>query len=382
MRNISTKKKLNKKSGLKNKKSEAKKKPNKSNSFGFYINFLIVFLIIIVSSLKMGPLSNKLVQHRYLWDTKTYIYGIETMQKYINMQKPELILLGNSTLRQGIIGDKFNKKTKIPTLRVFFGGSGAAWFYLTVKNVITKAKHKPKKLAIFFWDNALTDTQWGVKGQYQPVVDMTSLPEEPLLDRLSFLNEMSEEAYFLSSNWTIYQKKNIYRTEFDNYIKRKVASWFGKSEEELNLSIKNTFSDSLFNKKLYNEYFEKDLENKATYQFKEKLSESYLPTIINLIDQAGIELIFVRVKKRLNIKGDSQKLKNYMVELKKYLKEKNIPLLDYSQDERLKYEHFADDHHLNGTGQQIFTDIFAKDIVDYTKDIKRDSVILFRDLGI
>lgn len=362
-------------------KKTSKKKETHLKEFLLYFSLIAIVLFIV--SQKTGPINDKLVQHRYVWDPNTYLYGISPMQKAIEREKPKFILLGNSTLRQGIIGKEFNELTKVPTQRVFFGGSSAPWWYLTIKNVITKAKHKPQKLAIFFWGNSLTDTKNGAKGKYQAVLDMTSLPDEPLIDRLTFLDQMSDEAFFMSKKWSIYQKRNEMKASFDSYVKMKVGNWFGIEENYVDTAIIKTFADNNMNKELFDKKMIEELNYNNSKLFKNQVENSYLPEIIRLVKESGIELMFVRVKKRssTSFEEETEEMQKYILDLKKYAEKNAVHYLSFAYDNRLEEDCFSDASHLNAKGQDIFTKIFAEKVNPYIADMKIDTIPLIRDLG-
>ncbi|MEZ4887248.1 MAG: hypothetical protein R3E32_21125 [Chitinophagales bacterium] len=357
----------------------------------------IIYLSIVVGvmflvNLFSGPLNPNIVEHHYTWDPKTYGLAVEPLKKNITKQKPDLILLGNSQLRHSIDSKKFIELTNVPTIRIFFGGSGPAWWYLVMKNVIDKAKHKPKKIAIFFSDNMLTDTERGVKGRHQLVADMMTVAEEPLLDWLSFLEGMTKEEYFMNSHWSTFQKRNKFKTGFEIQTKEILGkTLLGMEKEEIDIAIDNVFDYDKMDKSLFNNRFqieidtESDLEKKAL-NFDEKLPNSYLPEIVRYANQNEIQLIFVRAPKRSDLEGipESIEMIQYISDLQKYCEEQNILLLDFSKNTQLSLSHFNDNVHLNKEGQKIFTQIFADEIEPYVQDIKKPEKITrkYSDIGI
>ncbi|MGB1242188.1 MAG: hypothetical protein ACPG49_06685 [Chitinophagales bacterium] len=347
-----------------------------------------IFLgVLFLVNLASGPSNKKVNNHSYSWDPKTYPLAIQPMKKGINQQKPDLILMGNSQLRQGIIADDFIQLTNVATTRVFFGGSGAAWWYLVMKNVIDKAKHKPKKLALFFRDNLLTGTQNGIKGQYKPVVDMVSLPEEPLLERLTFSEDMSSEAYLMNTYWTTHQKRKNFKLGFERTVKEDIgASLLGLEEQEIDTIIQNVFADENMDQAIFEARFQLDMKNKASFNFNEDLPNSYLPEIIRLAKKNNIELIFVRVKLKKYTEegeGESPEMSQYMKELKQYLKTQETPLLDFSKNKKLTAKHFSDHIHLNKEGQKIFTKAFAAKIAPLINSLRQKEIPKgYKDIGI
>ncbi len=373
----------------KSKKRSLNKKTVWKNRLAHAAAHIGIFLgVLLLVNLASGSSNKKVNNHSYSWNPKTYPLAIKPMQKGINKQKPDLILMGNSQLRQGIIADDFIQLTNVATTRVFFGGSGAAWWYLVMKNVIDKAKHKPKKLALFFRDNLLTGTQNGVKGQYKPVVDMVALPKEPLLEKLTFSEDMSTEAYLMNTYWTTHQKRKNFKLGFERTVKEDIgASLLGLEKQEIDTIIQNVFADEKMDSVLFAARFELDMKNRTSFDFTKDLPNSYLPEIIRLAKKNNIELVFVRVKLRRYTEegeGESSEMSQYMKELKQYLKTQEIPLLDFSKNKKLTAKHFSDHIHLNKEGQKIFTKAFASKIAPLISPLRQAEKITkkYTDIGI
>ena len=88
-----------------------------------------------------------------------------------------------------------------------------------------------------------------------------------------------------------------------------------------------------------------------------------LAIIIALTEGAGIRLIFVRLKQGRHVLGkrDSKVLAAYIGDLRAHLDAHCIPLLDFTQDERITIHHFGNGDHLNRQrGRRLFTEILAE----------------------
>ena len=75
--------------------------------------------------------------------------------------------------------------------------------------------------------------------------------------------------------------------------------------------------------------------------------------------------MFVRTKRRRDAqhRGEPQRLKEYMKNLKNYLDGKNAPLLDFTYDQRISLEYFGHGDHLSKTkGKQLFTRLLAEEM--------------------
>ena len=93
--------------------------------------------------------------------------------------------------------------------------------------------------------------------------------------------------------------------------------------------------------------------------------------MIELAERNDIKLMFVRVKRRKDAedKPQPQPLQQYAKDLKQYLNRNNIPLFDFTSDQRITLEYFgAGDHLSKSKGQQFFTRLLAEEMKKYLKD--------------
>ena len=344
------------------KKNRKKKQPWQSNFIKIIAHVVVFVVVVVLLNAAFGSVRKRLVMHTYNWDPETYVYGINPMKQSIGSQQARYLLLGNSTLRQGIVLDSFVRQTQVPSIKVYFGGSGAAWWYLTVKNVISKLPQKPEKLFVFFHDYELTDTQQGIKGKYQPVADMTSLPYEPLDDRLSFMDTMTADSHFLNMNLVMYQKKEKFKTQFNTWVKGMAPT--KNKAIKLNEAIAASFADSLMDTEIYDMYLTRDLKVKASKSFRKAYKHSYLPEILRICKKARIEPVFVRIKKKNNFVPDAERADflPYITDLKEFMEDEAYTLLDFSAAPELTDELFADGSHLNPDGQIVFTKLLSEKV--------------------
>jgi hypothetical protein len=95
--------------------------------------------------------------------------------------------------------------------------------------------------------------------------------------------------------------------------------------------------------------------------FKGQVNQSFLPEIIRLCKENGIQLILVHERTLLfpSAAAEPKALQQYKRDLAEYLKANDIPLLDFSYDPRLPAEYFTDVLHMNATGKAAFTQLLA-----------------------
>ena len=93
--------------------------------------------------------------------------------------------------------------------------------------------------------------------------------------------------------------------------------------------------------------------------------KTFLPHIMSICIQNGIDLAFVMVKRLRDTQPGRQPqgLMEYMKSLKVYLAEHGIKFIDYSNNTDLKPYHYGKGDHLNAEeGRPFFTSILSEDL--------------------
>jgi hypothetical protein len=111
------------------------------------------------------------------------------------------------------------------------------------------------------------------------------------------------------------------------------------------------------------------LYSQPRLDFKSQARDSFLPEMIRLTKEKGVELILVRLK---SLGTPTEGLgrftvKSYIADLTDYAAGQNIPFLDYGEDPRLRNEYYSDSLHLNKTGRGVFTRILADGLLTILK---------------
>ena len=102
--------------------------------------------------------------------------------------------------------------------------------------------------------------------------------------------------------------------------------------------------------------------------------KTFLGQIVQLCREKGIQLFFVRVKRRRDLIAGQQTgaLLAYMEKLQNYLDKNDILLLDYSGDVRIEKKHFGHGDHLNRQGgRAMFTSLLADDLQENIRSLNR-----------
>jgi hypothetical protein len=297
------------------------------------------------------------------------------LQRTIEQTKPDVILLGNSMLGEGIDPTQFEKLSGQKTISFHQGGSESAYWYLFIKNIILPAKLHPKFLLLFFRDNFLTEPDFRVGGSYENIISSIATNSEPILDSLAYHNKIDFFGLIVMRLFNRYHKKENLRAFLENGTKTAIESILGAKSGRVQLAIDHTFQANNIIPELATsqEIAADQTVSKTSYLFDAAVQKSFLPSIIEEAKTQGLKLIFIRVKRRRDIVPGAQpkELLQYIQDLKQYLFSQDLPIIDFTNDERIRLEHYADGDHLGKSGRELFTSILAESMDPFFKGQER-----------
>lgn len=284
--------------------------------------------------------------------------------KALNEKKPEIVLLGDSTLQVGVDAPELARLTGKSTLNAAIPGSASALWYLILKNNIVDASHHPRYLIVISRDSILTAPGYRVQGSYFTLLDEYAAHNEPILLKRSFLNLMNPLDRLADQYVPLYGARVQARKELDGLVRYAVPGWMGCDPTCTDSAMRDTFGAADLEPGQLRDAVaaaERYLYTPSQLDFPAQVDQSYLPEMIRLTKAHDIQLIIVRIKTRASGMGDieSQALKNYISDLSAYLNENHVPFLDFGTDLRLKNEYFMDSIHLNEEGKKVFTQILG-----------------------
>lgn len=288
----------------------------------------------------------------------------------LNSYQPEIVLLGNSMVGRNVNHMLLQSELKRKVSKFALGGSSSRWWYLMTKNVIAKANPTPKTLIIFFNDHILTDPKYRLNSANQLMNEYFYEGEELLLEELSY-----DAASALYRKLPIYDKKHFVNDAITEGLKNTVSSLTKTPTKRLSNALDKSFDESQLIQEIITAQQLEDARAKDEQKlnFNYLINRSFLPHIIQLTKDHGIQLILVRVKARwaaLNEPG-TPKLKQYIEDMKAYLGQQNVPFMDYTYDDRVTLEMYAEGNHLSETGMNQFTrETFAGDLKALLKQLK------------
>lgn len=283
----------------------------------------------------------------------------------INTEHPDIVLLGDSTLSDGVDADRLAVLTGKKIVKFDVHGSASAFWFLLLKNNIVIAEAPPPAVVIVFHDTMMTAPGYRVHGSYFVQLDEFAKKEEPVLLEKSYLNLMNPLEKAADEYVPIYGARVQIRQAIDRRIRYTIPGWFGCDVNCTDASLYDIFTAANFEQgQLQNAIAaaEDYLFTSSQLNFKRQVDQSYIPEMIRLSKENSIPLVLVRLKSQGIGRSDAETaaIKFYMNDMAEYLQDNDVLFLDYGTDPRLKNEYYKDNLHLDPNGQQIFTQILAE----------------------
>lgn len=288
--------------------------------------------------------------------------------KDIDEQKPDIVLLGDSMLHPAVNEEVLAQRLEKRVLSIGLPGSASTLWYLIAKNNILEANTPPAYLVIFFRDTMMTVPGYRVTGRYFEQIDEFATPKDEELVKKAYINQMNPleklaEAWFppFGSRWKI-------RQGLDARIRYTLPARIGCDPACMNYAMEIVFGDRNMDPNFLSDALaaaDDYLYSKTALDFDQQVGKSFLPDLIQLCQERGVQLVLVQMRiLRFAAPGsEPPALRDYNEKLARYLETNGVIYLDYSHETRLGREQFADPLHMNGNGQVIFTDLLAADLL-------------------
>ena len=359
--------------------------PNRASLFPWQplVKGAVALGVVIVCTLMLGAPRKTVIERQ---SNPRFVQNIINT---IVSQRPQAVFLGNSMLIEGVDDALFTELSGVKTMNIAFHGAASAVYFLTLKNVLLPARNKPEVVFVFFRNQYLTNPGRRVTGiEKRMRLDPLTDPEgEPVLDRLAYFNELNSAELLLQRNWRLYQDREKIKRSTETSIKNGVASLLGKenvgaaslagadqpevARTAADQAIARTFADENMIQELLsaNQLSSEQVKQVSEWDFAARLPDSFLPQMIELAEEGSFQLVFVRLKTRndaLTSADPEPARERYVDDLRAYLEGYDIPLLDFTGDERIKLEHFgAGDHLSREVGMPIFTRLLSEELKPY-----------------
>lgn len=264
-------------------------------------------------------------------------------------------LVGNSIAYVNINIPKLEVALQENILDVTAGGSGSAWWYAAMKNMVANRLEKqPTWVLVPFRDFDLTTPDF--TGGYRET-DLLRVSElhEPLLDEKVW-EEKKGILFPLFAQIKIFRHREFWKSAVYDMAKLHAGFVFGLDKNELGESISTLLNVGKQVGVLPSTTKEKN--------FRLALKSSLLPDILALAKEHKWQLVMIRQRTRNYAKNPTEKpgTQKYMNALEMYLQKNDVIFLDYSKLEMLSERDFRDMNHLYPEARDRFTDRLAIDL--------------------
>ncbi len=283
----------------------------------------------------------------------------------IQKEKPEVVLLGNSVINSGMDLQLFEQLVGLRSLKFSFPGTASAYWYLLMKSNITVANPPPRYLLVFFLDNLLTAPELGVNGlAYQALIDEVAGENENILLQKAYWSQIHPIERWLNSRLPLFGERETLKEKIDNRLKYTLPFQVQRCDKTcLDDALDITFTQLNMIQDNFVQSDEKaDPWSGREWDFNALVENSFLPDMIALAREKGIQLVFVREKNArvMNLADESAAMRLYFQQMKDYLAVRSVPYLDFAHEPSLTLDMFRDRMHLSEAGQQVFTRLVAE----------------------
>jgi hypothetical protein len=279
--------------------------------------------------------------------------------------QPDIVLLGDSMLGPAVDTPLLASLLDKNVDTISLPGTASTIWYLIIKNTIILASHKPKSLVIFFRDSMMTVPSYRTTGRYFELVDEYAGPDDTLLIERAYIDPMNPLEKAAERWFPIYGSRWKLRQTVDYYLRYALPSFLGCTTDCVDTGMDDIFqANNLDPNFLSGALAASDdyLYSDEALDFNAQVERSFLPEVIRLCRENGIQLVLVRMKimRFPTHASEPPGLADYFAAMADYLQQNGVPFFDYGHVPQLTAGDFSDNLHLNPVGQAIFTPLLAE----------------------
>jgi hypothetical protein len=345
--------------------------------------FAIIFLIFVTPVLVVSDKSS------------LFSFDPGHRQKLAKIE-PEYVFIGSSMLVSRMDIDHFNTIIDGQTgyMLADVGALSSLW-YLWMKNSLIASGVKPKAVFIFFRHTAITNPADNSSSVFiMEKIQKNSLDSEPVYDQVmgyhkDFFDLMSEwllklypiqDFWHKGVNWIVDSAGFLFGLpEYASYKYRAIfhpEQISGKQRRAMMAArenLKYRMTHEVFtvkNQRDQKNRISQSFTGESQLNFKERLPLSFLPHIVRLGKEAGLKLVFVRIRSRPNRDNSistSLLLDRYIADLSQYAEKNGIAFHDFTQDPNLIFSMYNDGAHIAPNYMKFWTDNFVARLGEHLK---------------
>jgi hypothetical protein len=281
--------------------------------------------------------------------------------------RPDVVLLGNSMLGEGVDAEALAALLDRPVVKFGLNGAASAVWYLAIKNVVCAADPPPRHLVLFFRDPFLTWPDYRVDGRYAQRIESLTGEGEELLDRLAYGVNLPWPARQAALRVPVFGERDSLRNGLETWARAELpARLLGWNAAAVDTALGSAFADSNLDAELLNAAqlaAEAVAPDADQWDFATVRRRSFLPEIVALCRDRGVDLTLVRILRRRDVEGTAPSAaeRTYRAGLDRWLSSRGVAVLDYG-NLPLTIDHFGHGDHLNEAGRAAFTPTLARDL--------------------
>jgi hypothetical protein len=288
-----------------------------------------------------------------------------TFREDIRRIQPRYVLIGDSMLGSRIDPRHLSYVSGQQSWWVMQPGTGPAYWYLALKNVVLGAEVRPKVAFVFFRDFNMTDVLFRLDDQFRWSVDTVAGPVEPELDR-AVARRLEGPWYLVPRTLDAVYRYRPVREAAD----RSLRTWAPRlvagpgQAEALQAHLNGTFALDRLRPALAADMASGESE---LGDFHRMLPRSILPDLMALARDNGITLCLVRVQRRPGPDGpppQSPVLRKYVADLRQYVEANGGVFRDDTGDPDYPLAWYTDGDHTAGRHRQRYTELFVQKLAD------------------
>lgn len=284
----------------------------------------------------------------------------------INKEDPQIIVFGDSIAHTNVDAKLMTSQLGKRVMTISEAGAGSALLYLILENNIAEAKSKPDVLVLIFRDTVLTSPGFRVHGTFFEIMDEYGGTADDLALQLAIRNRMSPIEKLAEAYLPPYgARRDLRALLVSRVINFPTRILLDCTQECYETAMGDVFGILNFEPDQLDDAMnsaENFLYTDENLDFQRQINRSFLPEIIRICKENNIRLILVRTKilRFSREKPVPPALLAYMNDLNAYARANDIPLIDFTYEERLNAALFADPHHLNQEGKKVFTQMLIE----------------------
>jgi hypothetical protein len=272
---------------------------------------------------------------------------------------PGYVVIGDSMAGSRIDPKRLGELTGRPIAPMLHAGSGSAWWYLVLKNLVIPSHVHPRAVLIFFRDANLTSVMFRLDEDYRWVIDYVAQEREDELNGV-IASAIEGPWYRVARTVATVYGADAARKWIEPALTEQVGRTVVPSHRRRVEFMTNM--NARFGLDHLRPMDAADLQaaEDRDADFPRFVNRSVLPLMLRDARAAGLTLCFVRVQRR-PVGGrppyQSPALRRYVRDLKNYIEANGAIFHDDTGDPALTLDMYEDGDHLNRLAKRLYTEI-------------------------